>query len=338
MSKEIKVALLAIFAIGALFVGYKFLRGSNVLSGDNTYYAVYPNVEGLNVGAQVILHGIKVGQVKQLELQPDKNNSVRATLEMEKNVTIGDSTVAGLAGSLLGAKNITLILGRDTKTYHGGESLLTTSAVSITDVFQAKALPVLDTVGATLANINAFLNKDAQTSIKGTLEGARGSTEALKKLITANQENINKITTNLAHMTAALDKSTAKLDKIADNFTVLSDSLKNAPVGPALRRLNATMAEAQTTMTGVNKALTDQTGSLGKLINDPDLYKNLDATAASTNALMADFKANPKRYVHFSVFGGGKDKVKKETTTQPDGTTKTETKKTTTSPTITPGK
>ena len=326
MSKEIKVGLLAIVAVAALFVGFNFLRGSNVLSDDRTFYATYPSVVGLNVGAQILLSGVKVGQVKKLELQPSQNNAVRASLELDKSVVVGDSTVAGLAGSLLGAKNITLVLGRNSKVFAGGEELRAISAVSAIDAFQARALPVLDTVGATLSNINGFLNKDAQTSIQGTLKGARGSTEALQKMIEANQKNINAITTNLAQMSAALNKSTVKLDKIASNFSQLSDSLKAAPVGPALRRLNATMAEAQSTMSGVNKALNDETGSLGKLIKDPSLYTNLDATAASSNALLIDLKANPKRYVHFSVFGGGKDKSKTETTAKPDGSVKTETK------------
>ncbi|RZK32925.1 MAG: hypothetical protein EOO57_14350 [Hymenobacter sp.] len=88
------------------------------------------------------------------------------------------------------------------------------------------------------------------------------------------------------------------------------------------------MAEAQTSLKGVSTALNDKKGSLGKLINDTLLYNNLNATAASSNELISDMKANPKRYVHFSVFGGGgKDKTKKETTKQPDGTVKTETKK-----------
>lgn len=332
MSKEIKVGLLAVVALVALAVGFNFLRGSNLLSSDRTYYATYPNVDGLNVGAPVILNGIKVGQVKNLELQPQNSNAVRAALELQKGVTVGDSTKAGLSGSLLGSKTITLILGRNSKEFNGGETLRTTTAIGIADAFQAKALPVLDTVGATLAHINSFLNKDAQTNIQGTLKGARLSTEALQKLIVANQANINQITRNFAQMSAALNKSTAKLDRIASNFSQLSDSLKNAPVGPAMRRLNSTLAEAQTTMKGVNTALTDQKGSLGKLINDTLLYNNLNSTAASTNSLLVDFKENPKRYVHFSVFGGGKDKTKKETTKSPDGTIKTETKQVTTPP------
>ena len=330
------MGLLALVALIALAVGFNFLRGSNLLSSDRTYYAVYPKVDGLNVGAPVILNGIKVGQVKNLELQPNDNNSIKASVELEKGVTVGDSTKAGLSGSLLGSKTITLILGRNSKEYSGGETLQTTTAVSITDIVQARAQSVLDTVNSTLSHINGFLNKDAQTNIQGTLVGARQSTQALQNLIAANQANINQITRNLAQMSAALNKSTAKLDRIATNFGQLSDSLKNAPVGTAMRRLNSTLAQAETTSTKLNQALTDRKGSLGRLINDTLLYTNLNATAASSNSLIQDLQTNPKRYVHFSVFGGGgKDKVKKETTKNPDGSVKTETKKVTSTPALT---
>ena len=334
MSKEIKVALLAVVAIVALVFGFNFLRGSNLLSSDHTYYATYPKVDGLNVGAIVMLNGIKVGQVKQMELQPEKGNTVRVALELQKDIVVGDSTTASLGGSLLGSKGITLTLGKNSKQYTGGEEIRTVTASGIADAFQAKALPVLDTVGATLAHINSFLNKDAQSNIQGTLLGARASTEALQKLIVANQANVALITRNLAEMSTALNKTTGKLDKIAVNFSQLSDSLKSAPVGPALRRLNSTLAEAQTSVASLNRALNDKSGSMGKLLYDSTLYNNLAATTASSNELLVDFKANPKRYVHFSVFGGGKAKDKVETTQKPDGTIKTEVKKVETSSTV----
>ena len=235
-----------------------------------------------------------MGTVKDLTLQPENGNAVKVGIELDKNVVVGDSTVVSLASSLLGSTSLSLKTGKNTKEYHGGETLLTSTTQSLTDVVQARAQSTLDTVNSTLSHINGFLNKDAQTNIQGTLVGARQSTEALQRLIASNQANINAITRNLAQMSAALNKSTGKLDKIASNFTVLSDSLKNAPVGPALRRLNSTMAEAQQTMAGVNKALTDQKGSLGKLINDTTLYTNLNATAASSNALITDFKGEPQ--------------------------------------------
>ena len=332
MSKEIKVALLAIVAIVALVFGYNFLRGSNLLSSDRTYFATYPKVDGLNVGALVVLNGIKVGQVKSMELLPQKNNAVRVAVELEKGIVVGDSTTASLGGSFLGSKSITISLGPNSKIYTGGEEVRTVTPSSIADAFQAKALPVLDTVGATLAHINGFLNKDAQSNIQGTLLGARASTEALQQLIVANQANIALITRNLAQMSTALNRTTGKLDKIAVNFGQLSDSLKSAPVGPALRRLNSTLADAQVTVQSFNAALSDQKGSMGRLLHDSTLYNNLAATTASSNELLTDLKAIPKRYVHFSVFGGGGSKKKTEvetTTTKPNGSVVETEKKTT---------
>ncbi|GGG32013.1 MlaD family protein [Hymenobacter glacieicola] len=332
MSKEIKVALLGIVAVALLVVGFNFLKGSNILSTDRTFYAKYDNVDGLNVGNPVILNGIKVGQVKEMTLVPEEGNRVKVAVELQKGVTVGDSTVASLSGSLLGSKTITLFLGKNTKVYDGGEELKSYTVASITDAFQAKALPVLGTVDSTLIKVNGFLNKDAKVSLQATLQNAQGSTEALKNLLLMNQRNINQITTNMARLTGELNKTSAKFDRIAANFSTLSDSLKNAPVGPAMRKLNATMSEAQSTMTTLNRSLTDQKGSLGKLISDTLLYNNLNATAASSNTLIKDLQANPKRYVHFSVFGGGKDKTKKEvetTTVKPNGAvTETETKTT----------
>lgn len=334
LSKEIKVGLLALVALVALFVGFNYLRGSNILSSSHTYFAEYANVDGLNVGAPVVFNGIKVGQVKNLELLPAEGNKVKATIELNKGIVVGDSTVASLAGSLLGTKTITLFMGKNSKVYSGGEQLKSYTVASITDAFQAKALPILGTVDSTLTRVNTFLSKDAKVSLQATLLNAQGSSEALKNLIVQNQRNINEITTNMAHLTRALNGSTKKLDKIAANFGQLSDSLKNAPVGAAVRRLNATMAEAQTTVATLNQALNDKSGSMGQLLHDSTLYNNLAATSASSNALLVDFKANPKRYVHFSVFGGGKDKTKKETTKSPDGTVTTETKKVETAPAL----
>ncbi|MBT2557263.1 MCE family protein [Hymenobacter sp. ISL-91] len=322
MSKEIKVALLGIVAVGLLIFGFNFLKGSNILSSDRTYFAKYDNVDGLAIGNPVVLNGIKVGQVKQMELLPEEGNRVKVSVELQKGVTVGDSTVASLSGSLLGSKTITLFLGRNSKVFEGGEELKSYTVASLTDAFQAKALPVLGTVDSTLTKVNAFLSKDARLSLQATLLNSQAATEAVKNLLLLNQRNINQITSNMAQLTTELNKTSKKFDRVASNFAQLSDSLKDAPIGPAMRKLNNTMTEAQSAVTALNRSLTDQQGSLGKLLSDSTLYRNLNATAASSNALISDLQANPKKYVHFSVFGGGK-KSKKEvetTVTKPNGT------------------
>lgn len=337
MSKEIKVALLAIVALIGLYIGFSFLKGSNVLSSNRTYYTKYDNVDGLAIGNPVILNGIKVGQVKEMQLLPAERNRVQVAVELGKDVVVGDSTVASLSGSLLGSKTITLFLGKNSKVYDGGEELKSYTVASITDAFQARALPVLGTVDSTLIKVNSFLTKDARVSLQSTLLNAQGSSEALKNMLLANQRNIAQITANMAQLTRALNVTEKKFDKIAADFGQVTDSLKSAPIGPTMRNLNVAMTEAQTAMTSLNRSLTDQKGSLGKLINDDSLYTNLNSTAASSNALLIDLKENPKRYVHFSVFGGGgKNKTKKEVTKKANGDVKVETKKVTTNPALVP--
>jgi phospholipid/cholesterol/gamma-HCH transport system substrate-binding protein len=334
VSKEIKVALLAIVALVALFVGFRFLRGSNVFSTDKTFYATYSSVDGLNQSAPIYLNGIQVGQVKSLELQPNAGNKVRVALDINKDVEVGDSTVAFLNGALLGGKTIVLHQGRNTKVFNGGEEIKSFSAGSLTDAFQARALPVLGTVDSTLLRVNQFLSKEARLSLQQTLVNAQGSTEALRNLLVANQRNINQITTNMAQLTRDLNVTSRKFDRLANNLALITDTLKNTPLASTVRQMNATVAETQTTIRGLNQQLTSTKGSLGKLLNDDSLYVNLNATSASANDLLVDLKANPKRYVHFSVFGGGEKKTKKKTEVErkPDGTVERETKTVTQQP------
>ena len=157
LSKEIKVGLLALLALIILFVGFNYLRGSNVLSSSHTYFAKYASVDGLNIGAPVVFNGIKVGQVKNLELLPEEGNKVKATMELEKSIVVGDSTVASLAGSLLGTKTITLFMGKNSKTFTGGEELKSFTVASITDAFQAcpvgKYHSVLPVAASAAANV-----------------------------------------------------------------------------------------------------------------------------------------------------------------------------------------
>ncbi|MGY2131598.1 MlaD family protein [Hymenobacter sp. HD11105] len=333
MSKEIKVALLAIVALVALYFGFTFLKGSNLFTSSRTFHAKYDNVDGLALGNPVILNGVKVGQVREMHLVPEEGNRVRVQFELEKGIVVGDSTVASLSGTLLGSKTITLFMGRNSKIYDGGEELKSYTVASITDAFQAKALPVLGTVDSTLIKVNSFLTKEARISLQATLLNAQGSTEALKNILIMNQRNINQITANMAELTRALNVTERKFDRLATNLAQITDTLKNAPLSETVRKMNATVTEAQATMTSLNQSLTSTKGSLGRLINDDSLYTNLNASAASTDALLVDFKANPKRYVNFSLISfGGKDKAKKEVTKKPNGEVEVEQKIKTTGP------
>ncbi|RNI25935.1 MlaD family protein [Rufibacter latericius] len=303
-SKELKVALLGLVSLAALYVGFLFLKGSNILSSTRTYYVVYDQVEGLAVSNPVLINGFRVGLVKNMVLDQKKGNKILVTLDIEKDIDVGDSTVAMLVSSdLLGSKAVELYMGRNRSRYEGGEYLIPFVKRSITDMLSQRAMPVLGTVDTTLQRLNAFLDKDAKQSIQSILLNAQATSETLRAVALANQGNINEITSNLARLTSSLRGTEAKFSQLASNLNTLTDTIDVNSMNSAIRGLDSTIAQAQQTMSKINQA----NGSLGKLMNDDSLYRNLNGSTESLNALLMDLKANPKRYVHFSLLqiGGG---------------------------------
>ncbi|KAA9340824.1 MlaD family protein [Adhaeribacter soli] len=312
ISKEVKVALLGVAAAVALYLGFTFLKGSDIFSKTRTFYAVYDSVDGLTISNPVLLNGVKVGIVQDVQLIPERKNQIVVTMDVDKKIDIGDSTVANLSSSsILGGKAITLVMGANAKRYEGGDTLISFVETSITDMLTAKAMPLVGRVDSTLLKINEFFDKDAKKSLQATMLNAQASTEAMKNILIMNQRNLNEITTNLSELTHNLKSTQRKFDKLAGNLATISDTLKASELNETIRNMNATVAEAQMAV----KKFNQNTGTLGKLMNDDSLYNNLNSTARNMDALMVDLKANPKRYVHFSVFGksagSGDTKVKK---------------------------
>ncbi|QHL88853.1 MCE family protein [Nibribacter ruber] len=302
LSKELKVALLGLVAVAALYVGFLFLKGSSVFSSSRTFYVTYKSVSGLTVSNPVILNGLNVGIVKEMTLQPAKGNQVVVTVEINEDIQIGDSTVAMLVSSdLLGGKAIELYMGQNKRQYDGGENLIPFVKESITDLFASRAMPVLDTVDSTLIRLNSFLDKDAKRSIQSILMNAEATSEAIRAMTMANQGNINQIAGNLAQLTAQLQNTEKKFSQLASNLNEITDTIDVQTMNQTIRNMNATVTEAQLAM----KRFNESNGSLNKFMNDDSLYRNLNASSASLNALLMDLKANPKRYVHFSLIGGG---------------------------------
>ena len=91
----------------------------------------------------------------------------------------------------------------------------------------------------------------------------------------------------------------AKADGVMDNAQVVTSNLSKVDVEGTMSKVNATLDNVQ----AFTDQLNNNTGSLGLLMRDPNLYYNLNATVKSADSLLIDLKSHPKRYVHFSVFG-----------------------------------
>lgn len=312
ITNETKVGVLAAVAIAILIIGYSFLKGNDVFSSENEFYARYDRVDGLAISKPVLVNGYQIGRVSDLTLQP--NGQILAQFKIDPEYAIPKNTIAKLESTdLLGGKAIVFELGTGSDFAEDGDTLNANIQKNLTDQIepiQKKAEQIIARLDSVLTSVNATLSPEFQrnfdrsfASIARTLETMEGTTKTVDGLVTSQSVKIAGIMSNLESITGNFRNNNAKITNIMSNFEKLSDDVAKANFAQTIAEANKAVADLQVI---VNKVNTGQ-GTLGQLINDEKMYNNLNNAAANLDKLMIDLKANPKRYVSFSVFGGKKD-------------------------------
>lgn len=308
LSKEARIGILVTVAVVVFLFGFYMLKGSNLFSGEKEYYCFFDNVQGLQTSAAVQVRGLNVGRVSATRLEDNKG--VMVTITLHKSVEVPQGTTAHLVSAdLLGAKIIRLDPGNGPGMIEPKSQLpasvesgmLETVSTQIDPILKKVSL-LLDGLDTTLSGVNEVLSDKnvngvgaAIASLDTTMANFRALSGTLKKEsgeITQVVHNANSITTNLAN-------NNDKIQGILTNFNNISNQLANAPVKQTFDDLQKTIGELQGIM---NKINTNQ-GSLGLLVNDKQLYNNLNSSLNTLNALMADINAHPSRYINVTIFG-----------------------------------
>jgi phospholipid/cholesterol/gamma-HCH transport system substrate-binding protein len=312
ISNETKIGVLTAIAITVLILGYSYLRGNDVFSGSNKFYAIYKSVEGLSVSKPVLVNGFPIGRVSKMELQPDGRTIVQFKIDTKYNVP--NNTLAKLVSTdLLGTKAIVFEMG-NSKTFAEDQDTLKAdiqgSLAESLQPIQKKAEELIAKMDSSLGAINKIMNPNFQKnidrsflSIANSLQTLEGTTKKIDALVASQSVHINGIMSNAETVSGNLKTSTAHLDGIATNFETFSNDLSHSNIKQTLDNANKAMADLQATINKINEGK----GSVSLLLNDDKLYKNLNDASANLNSLFIDLKAHPKRYVSFSVFGGKKD-------------------------------
>ena len=312
ITNEAKVGVLAAVAIVILIVGYSFLKGNDVFSTENEFYATYDRVDGLAVSKPVLVNGYQIGRVSDLTLQP--NGQILAQFKIDPEYAIPKNTIAKLESTdLLGGKAIVFELGSGNDFAKDGDTLnanIQKNLIDQVEPIQKKAEQIIARMDSVLTAVNSTLNPEFQrnfdrsfASIARTLETLEGTTKTVDGLVATQGSKIAGIMGNLESITANFKNNNAKITSVMNNFEKVSDEVAKANFAQTIAEANKAVADLQTI---VNKVNTGQ-GTLGQLINDEKMYNNLNNAAGNLDKLMIDLKANPKRYVSFSVFGGKKD-------------------------------
>lgn len=309
--REAKVGLLGLIGIVILYFGFSYLKGSDLFSTTQTYKVYYKDVLGLEVSNPITYSGVVVGRVLGMKPDYDKDR-VEVTLAIKKEVKLTNNTSVLLADDgLIGGKLLKLKIqpGDNAKD---GQEFKGEIESGLMEMMQSKLDPTLKNVDSLTVTLTKVVGEFAQTgqALKVLLASATTSTAGVNGIIANNSKNLSAITGNAAVLTQNLNTLTKSLDAqlkpILEKTGTFTDSLSQVKLGSTVNSLNATIKDLQGVVNGINEGK----GTLGKLAGNDSLYVNLDKTAASLNMLLSDMKSNPRRYVHFSLFGG-KDKSKK---------------------------
>jgi phospholipid/cholesterol/gamma-HCH transport system substrate-binding protein len=308
ISNETKIGALTAVAITVLILGYSFLKGNDVFSGSNKFYAVYNSVEGLTISKPVLVNGFQIGRVSKMQLQGDGRTTVEFKIDKQYNVP--SNTLAKLESTdLLGGKAIVFELGDSKVPAENKDTLRADIQGSLAESLQPiqkKAEVLISKVDSALGAINKIMNPTFQknvdrsfASIANSLETLENTTKKIDGIVGAQSSHINAIMANAETVSGNLKTSTAHFNGIATNFEKFSTNLSNSNIKETLNNANKAVGELQATIGKINSTQ----GSLGLLLNDDKMYNNLNNASNNLNNLFLDIKAHPSRYVHFSVFG-----------------------------------
>lgn len=312
IKNETKVGILAAFSIALLIIGYNFLKGNSIFKDETVLYARYSRVDGLSVSKPVLINGFQIGRVGGLQLMPD--GIIIATLNISGKYDIPSNSTARLESTdLLGGKAIVMELGNGTVYAKDGDTLnanVSKSLMETVQPVQKKAEMIIAKMDSILTSVNSILNPSFQknvnksfSSIAGTLSSLEKTSIKVDQLVGSEGTRISAIFKNLEDITGNLKNNNAQINSILANINNVTDKFAAMNFKQTLDNANKAVADLQTSINRINNGQ----GSLGKLIYDEALYNNLSNASKNLDNLMIDLKANPKRYVHFSIFGGNKD-------------------------------
>ena len=318
MSKEIKVALFVIIVSAIFIFGLNFLKGKGFFDDNSRYFAIFEQVGGMYKSDPIVVNGYQIGKMGELTLISEGPNRGKILAEMivSNDVKIPQNTVAILfSADLLGEMNVKLIFNEESTTYHeDGDTISTDIEGTLFEELGGELTPLTDKLSITMDNVNElfdFENENKQTlnytlqSINEVLDTYNETGRILNQRLDGQLETLDALLANVQSLTATLKGNEENINEIMTNFKELSASLNKLELEQTLSNVNGTVSSLETTISKMN----NPDNTLGALLNEREMYDNLEKSTESLNVLLNDVRINPKRYININVFGGKKKEI-----------------------------
>jgi len=303
MSRELKTGIIAILIIIVFIWGFNFLNGQNIFQPSKRQFLVeYNNVGGLTEASSVFVNGLNVGGVDNIDFNPDpaKKGQMLVKFSLENGFIFSKKSIVKIySPNPLSGSNLVLIPNYEGEEAKDGDYLqgeveegLFSAIGARLDPIQIKLERVLESADLSFKKFNDLLDKKTTNSIQNSFEEIELAIIDLRTTIATVNSLVDSNSSNL--------KETLKnTNQITQNLSKVTDTLANSNLGEIMRKAEHTLSSVNSILDGINNGK----GTAGKLMNDDALYTNLTEMSQELEELLRDMKLNPKRFVHFSLFG-----------------------------------
>jgi len=318
ISKYTKLGILIVFSLTILIWGLAYLKGNDFFSSSQYYYVFYDRIDGLEESSNVSLNGYPIGKVRHVEFTPDNSGRLMVTLAIDAGFEIPMKSVAQIVSSdIMGTRSVKLILSHETELHQPNDTLIGTIESDLKEQVSMQVLPLknkaeelLGTLDSAITVLTMIFDEDAQRNLSAsianvnqTIKNLESTTGDLQEIVSSEKENVKNIIGNLDEITTTFKNNTTQLDATIKNLHNFSDTLSNVSVTPIVDNIQSISAKLSVTMDKINS----EESTMGRLLNDDDLYNSLNLLSENMAFLVSDIKNNPKRYLQFSAFDFGKE-------------------------------
>jgi phospholipid/cholesterol/gamma-HCH transport system substrate-binding protein len=298
MKKNFLIGLTVIAGIALLYWGIEYLKGVNLFKPANYYYAVFDRVDGLNIAAPVTVNGFQVGQVRDIEYNY-ATNKIQVELNLDKEFKVPEGSIVNSASELLGGGKLELVLGNSKKYLNVGDKIPTQRISGLMDKVGADLMPqvtaMLPKLDSILGSVNTVLSNPALNRSVSRLDNITAQLDASASQLKTLMASLNN---SVPSMVGNVNGVAGELKNTVSNLSDFSSSLKELPLKATVDNLGQTINNLKQ----LTSKLNDKDSSLGLLLSDKQLYNNATQAIASLEALLADIKQNPKKYITIKVF------------------------------------
>jgi phospholipid/cholesterol/gamma-HCH transport system substrate-binding protein len=297
-NREVRVGLFVLIGVAAFLIAIFTFTDVGTFRGRYYLYTTVSTAGGMRRGDPVQMRGVNIGRVVEFGMAPG-TPGVRIRMEIENAYKVPAGSRAEVQSSgLLGGMVVNIVPSTSTEEAKDGSEIPGNTVAGLMDAASGLGTRA-DTV---LMRANALLAPSTTAAVGQSAQELQALIKELNVVATEQRTQLAALSTSLRRTSATAERAAGGVERLTTGPELQQsiahiDSL-TAQLDVTTRSLNA----ASTSLNSILGRMDRGEGTLGKLSRDDSLYVNLNQAVVNLKTLVADFQANPKKYINVSVF------------------------------------